>query len=30
MQISKLNNWMQLIASIGVLVGIILVARELQ
>ena len=30
MQISKINSWMQLIASIGVLVGIILVARELE
>ena len=30
MKISKLNDWMQLLAAIGVLAGIFLVAQELQ
>ena len=30
MQISKVNEWLQLVASIGVLIGIILVAQEIR
>ena len=30
MQVSKVNDWLQIIASIGVLVGVLLVAHELK